>query len=164
MAYEQDNDRIAGELLNLLKGSLARPASGSGINRPQAAADDSTMLNMIKQVLGQTMPPGMRPREQAGKPSAQAGAPLAQPSDTAPDIPVGGWEGLFRRQAQERTAMHERHERERSEMHQRHVQEMESAMGGAGAAYSPAPRRATPTVNPTQVTAARRRLSGTEGL
>jgi len=163
VAYEQDNDRIAGELLNLLKGSVAKPGAAPGISRPQVQADDGTMLNMIKNVLGQTMPPGMRPPAPS-KPAAQQGAPMAQQATVAPEVQVGGWEGLFRRQAQERAAMNERQERERSELHQRHMQEMESAIGGAGVTYAPAPGRAAPAVDPTRAAAARRRLGNVSGM
>jgi hypothetical protein len=68
---------------------------------------------------------------------------------------VGGWEGLFRRQGQEREAMHGRHAREREEMHQRHVQEMESAMGTRSSStavpYGQTVRRGVRTMGPTRM-------------
>jgi len=165
VAYEQDTDRVAGELLNLLKGSLTKP--GGALSRPQPQADDGTMLNMIKDVLKQTLPPGTWPKEQANKPSAPQSAPSAYQSPASSEVAVGGWEDLFRRQGQERDAMHQRHERERTEMHQRHNQELEAAMtGGASggssvaAEYQSGIRRDASTVRPTRMPASRRRIAG----
>jgi hypothetical protein len=163
VAYEQDTDRVAGELLNLLKGTLSKP--GASISRPQPQADDSTMLSMIKDVLKQTLPAGTWPKEQASKPTASQSAPSTyQAPASSGEVAVGGWEGLFRRQGQERDAMHQRHERERAEMHQRHLQELEAAMGGGGATTGagPAPRlrRNAPSARPTRMPSSRRRVAG----
>lgn len=167
MTNEQDTDRMAGELLNLLKGSLGKPPAGPSLGWPQAQAqaDDNSALDIIKNVLKQNLPSGPRPREQAGASSAQqATAAPSQYSPVGQEVQVGGWEGLFRRQGNEREAMHARHEREREEMHQRHVQEMESAMGSAGGgtvSYVQPPRRSASTLGPTRVPTSRRRVSGT---
>lgn len=131
MADERDTDRMAGELLNLLKGSLTKPASGTAAIRPQV--DDNSVLNMIKDILKQNLPSGPKPREQASAPTTQQAYTVpSQYSAAGGEVQVGGWEGLFRRQGSERQIMHERHERERAEMHQRHIQEMEAATGGQG--------------------------------
>jgi hypothetical protein len=158
---EQDTDRMAGELLNLLKGSLGKPSSAPGLGWPQAQADDNSALDIIKNILKQNIPSGPKPREQAAASTTQQGA--VAPTQYAPlgqEVQVGGWEGLFRRQGQEREAMHVRHERERAEMHQRHVQEMESAMGAGGGGTvvsSQRPRRTASTLGPTRVPTTRRR-------
>jgi hypothetical protein len=165
VAYEQDTDRVAGELLNLLKGSLTKP--GGALSRPQPQADDGTMLNMIKDVLKQTLPPGTLPKQRPTKPSAPQSVPSAYQSPASSEVAVGGWEGLFRRQGQERDAMHQRHERERTEMHQRHNQELGAAMtggtsGGSGIAaeYPSGIRREAPAIRPTRMPTSRRGIAG----
>ena len=166
MTNEQDTDRMAGELLNLLKGSLGKPSAGPTLGWPQAQAqtDDKSALDVIKNILKQNLPSGPKPREQVGASTAQAPLASSQYAPLGQEVQVGGWEGLFRRQGQERETMHTRHERERAEMHQRHMQEMESAMGSAGGgtvSYVQPPRRSASTLGPTRVPTSRRRVSGT---
>ena len=152
MSSERDTDRMAGELLNLLKGSLTKPVAGTGVPRPQAQPEESSMLNTIKDFLNQSLP-GTKP---IAKPTASTpvGAGASQ-SSAGSEVVVGGWEGLFRRQGQERELMHQRHERERTEMHQRHGQEMESALGGQSGAipvpYGHTVRRSARPMGPTRM-------------
>ncbi len=161
MASEQDTDRMAGELLNLLKGSIGKPTPGP-TSRPQA--DDNTTLNMIKDILKQNLPSGPKPREQATAPKPQAPVASPQYGAASGEVQAGGWEGLFRRQGSERDSMHERHERERAELHQRHIREMEAAMTGQGAAQvaaQPTQRRSVHSAAPTQIPITLRHVSGT---
>ena len=152
MSSRRDTDRMAGELLNLLKGSLTKPVAGTGVSRPQAQPDEGSMLNTIKDFLNQSLP-GTKP---IPRPTASTPVGAATPQTSAgAEVVVGGWEGLFRRQGQERDLMHQRHERERAEMHQRQLQEMESALGGqvSGAAvpYGRTVRRTARPMGPTQL-------------
>ncbi len=166
MADERDTDRLAGELLNLLKGSLTKPAPGTTA-KPQAQVDDNSMLSTIKDFLNQSLP-GTKPREQAGSQSTAQAPTYSQSSAAGSEVQVGGWEGLFRRQAQERGTMHERQERERGEMHQRHLQEMEAAMRGVGTGttvrYGESVAQNIQGVPPRRVQATRRRVVGPGGM
>ena len=154
MANERDTDRLAGDLMKQLLGSLNKPAPGIGAARPQPQVDENSMLETIKGFLNQSLP-GTKEREKPSAPAApQVGSSAYQSSASGEEV-VGGWEGLFRRQGQEREAMHGRHAREREEMHQRHVQEMESAMGGRSSAtpvpYGHTVRRSARTMGPTRM-------------
>jgi len=153
---------MAGDLMKALLGSLNKPVAGTG--QPQSApqVDESSMLDTIKGFLNQSLP-GTKEREKPSAPAAPQVTPNAyQSSMTAGEM--GGWEGLFRRQGQEREAMHGRHERERAEMHQRHVQELEASMGGqaavSGVGYGSTMRRDAPTIGPTRVPPGRGRIRG----
>ena len=138
MAEERDTDRIAGELLNMLKGSLARPGSGV-LSRPQSSSDDNSMLNMIKDVLKQQLPGGMRPREDAGTSAAPGGgATSVQAPLTAGNVVVD-WTGMYRRQESERESMYSRQSREREELRQRQMGEMD-AFAGIRKVARPSPR------------------------
>jgi hypothetical protein len=125
MADERDTDRLAGALMNALLGSMAKPMAGLGQSGPQV--DQGSMLNTIKDFLN-------KERE---KPEAQSQAAVTPVA--AGGVEAGGWEGLFRRQAQERAAMYQHHQQEREEMHQRHLQEMEAALQGGGTGGTVAP-------------------------
>jgi len=129
MANQGDPDRIAGDLLNLLKGSISGPGAGMAGGRPQAAADDSAVLGMIKNVLKQNLPPGMAfPGQPAGTGAAQAAGTPRSPAAGAVTAYVD-WVGMYRRQDEERRALFLRQSRERDETQKRHVQEMESFAG-----------------------------------
>jgi len=155
VANERDTDRLAGDLMKQLLGSLNKPAPGTGAVRPQPQVDENSMLETIKGFLNQSLP-GTKEREKPSAPAApQVGSSAYQSSASGEEVVVGGWEGLFRRQGQEREAMHGRHAREREEMHQRHVQEMESAMGirssSTAVPYGQTVRRGVRTMGPTRL-------------
>jgi hypothetical protein len=136
VADERETDRLAGELLDVLKGSLARPG---GLGRPQPSSDDNSMLSMIKDVLKQQLPGGARPREEAGTTAAQGGGATAFHAPvTAGNVAVD-WTGMYRRQEAERESMYARQEREREELQRRQVGEME-AFAGIRTVTSPAVR------------------------
>jgi len=155
MAEQNHTDRLAGGLMKQLPGSLNKPAPGTGTVRPQPQVDEKSMLETIKGFLTQSLP-GTKEREKPSAPAAsQAGSNVYQSSAAGEEVVAGGWEGLFRRQGQEREAMHGRHAREREEMHERHVQEMESAMGGRSGStavpYGHTARRSARTMGPTRM-------------
>jgi len=161
MADAKDTDRMAGDLLNALLGSLNKPVAGTGHTQPRPQVDESSMLDTIKGFLNQSLP-GTKEREKPNAPAAPQGATAGyQASAAGNEMEIGGWEGLFRRQGREREAMHGRHERERTEMQQRHVQEMEAAMGGrstSGAVnYGQSPGRDSGTFGPTRIPSSRGR-------
>jgi len=128
MAYQGDTDRMAGELLNLLKGSLTKPAPGIGA-RPQAQVDDNSMLSTIKDFLNQSLP-GTKPREEQAAPSAPqwGGSATQTPLSTQSAVEVE-WVPMYLRQEQERQQLYARHVRERDEIQKRHLKEMESFAG-----------------------------------
>ena len=141
MANENDTDRMAGDLLNLLKGSLAKPVPGTGASRPLAQPDEGSMLNTIKDFLNQSLP--------GTKPIAKPGAPASMPAGTAASQSLAAslamqpvdWETMYRRQEQERESMYGRQVREREDMRKRHEQEMVTMVG-------PKPTEASPYVRP----------------
>lgn len=149
MADEKDTDRLAGTLMNALLGSMANPMAGLGQAGPQV--DQGSVFNTIKDFLN----------KERDKPEAQSQT-LATPV-AAGGVEAGGWEGLFRRQAQERAAMHQHHQQEREELHQRQLQEMETAMrgGSAGSIAPPAAAPRTRTPRPARPTASPRRIRRT---
>ncbi len=133
MASERDTDRLASELLGALMGSLTKPMAGTGQAQSRPQVDEGSMLNTIKDFLTQSLP-GTKEQVKPGAPAAaQAGTPGSQTWGVAQGTGMGGWEAIFRRQGQERETMHERHDREREDMEKRHRDEMETAMGSAGA-------------------------------
>lgn len=159
MANERDTDRMAGDLMKALLGSLNKPVAGTGQTAPTPQVDEKSMLDTIKGFLNQSLP-GTKDREKPGSPSA----PIAQQTPIAPvDAESAGWEGMFRRQGLEREAMHARHERERAEMHQRHLQEVEASTRGQGSvsARQGLPRQRNEHVaGPSRLTPGRGRMRG----
>lgn len=162
MANDRDTDRMAGDLMKALLGSLNKPAAGTG--QPQSApqVDENSMLDTIKGFLNQSLP-GTKEREKPNAPAAPHVNPVVYQSAATAGL-TGGWERLFRRQGQEREAMHGRHERERAEMHQRHVQELEASVRGlsslGGVGYGSTTRRNAPTIGPTRVPPGRGHIRG----
>ena len=77
MGNENDTDRLAGELLGALMGSLTKPMAGTGRPQSQPQVDQGSMLNTIKDFLNQSLP-GTKPQGQPSAPSpAQTGAPAS---------------------------------------------------------------------------------------
>lgn len=162
MPYERNTDRMAGALLQALMGSMSNPLNSAGI-RPQV--DEGSMLNTIKDFLSQSMP-GAKGKEDQSTPTASEGSWSGSGTSAAGEVQVGGWEGLFRRQGQERDAMHVRHVREREEMNQRHVKEMEAATSGqtSSAATREVVRPQPRTLRSSSSASTRRRVRGTGGF
>lgn len=137
MASQGDADRIAGELLSLLKGSVAKPGTGVAGSGPQTPPEDNAMLGMIKNVLKQSLPSGARPGQQGSTPPAQPSAPVAAAGAMGTANAYVDWVGMYLRQEEERRAMHVRQSRERDETVQRQLREMESFAGISKVATAP---------------------------
>ena len=155
MAYENDTDRMAGDLLNRLKESLSKPLPGTATSRSQAQPDEGSMLNTIKDFLNQSLP-GTKPipRPTASTP---VGAAVSQPLGPAAAAPPVDWESMYRRQERERETMYGRQVREREDMRTRHEQEMVTMVG-------PKPVEAAPYFRPAPAAAAPKPSSRTAGI
>jgi len=133
MAEQKDTDRIAGQLLDLLKGKI--PGTGFAGGTTQPDTDDNTLLDMIKDVLRRTMPPVQFPRQKPESvPAPQHGSTQAQfPATPTYTTAAAGvtdeWEVMKELHEREREDMRTRHEREREDM--RHRQELEMEAVGA---------------------------------
>ena len=151
MADERDTDRLAGDLMKQLLGSLNKPAPGIGSARPQAQVDENSMLETIKGFLNQSLP-GTKEREKPSAPAAaQAGSLGSQPSTDVHGTGEVRWTVMYRRQEREREAMYARQTQEREAMHKRQEQEMEALAGVRRTSDS-----ATPYVKPAYEQAAQR--------
>lgn len=129
MAGEKDTDRMAGDLMKALLGSLKKPVAGPGQTQSTPQVDESSMLDTIKGFLNQSLP-GTKEREKPNAPAAPQGAPItAQPAVQGAGGGVVDWETMYRRQEREREAMYGRQLSERQFMHQRHEKEMEELAG-----------------------------------
>jgi len=129
MAGEKDTDRMAGDLMKALLGSLKKPVAGPGQTQSTPQVDESSMLDTIKGFLNQSLP-GTKEREKPNAPAAPQGAPItAQPAVQGAGGGVVDWETMYRRQEREREAMYGRQLSERQFMHQRHEKEMEELTG-----------------------------------
>jgi len=129
MARQNDTDRLAGDLMKQLLGSLNKPAPGTGAVRPQAQVDENSMLETIKGFLNQSLP-GTKEREKPSAPTAsQTGSAGSQPSADAAGMGEVRWTVMYRRQEREREAMYARQTQEREDMHKRQEQEMEALAG-----------------------------------
>lgn len=122
MAGARDTDRMAGDLLKAVLGSMNKPAGG-GQTQPQPQVDERSMLSTIKDFLGQSMP--------GAKEQAKPGIAAAQQATTATTgwMPEAAWQQLYLRQEQEREAMYARQAREVEDVKQRHKREMETLAG-----------------------------------
>ena len=129
MANERDTDRLAGDLMKQLLGSLNKPAPGTGSVRPQAQVDENSMLETIKGFLNQSLP-GTKEREKPSAPAvAQTGSVGSQPSTDVAGTGEVRWTVMYRRQEREREAMYARQTQEREDMQKRQEQEMEALAG-----------------------------------
>jgi hypothetical protein len=129
MARQNDTDRLAGDLMKQLLGSLNKPAPGIGSARPQAQVDENSMLETIKGFLNQSLP-GTKEREKPGAPVAsQPGSVESQLSSDVAGTGEVRWTVMYRRQEREREAMYARQTQEREAMHKRQEQEMEALAG-----------------------------------
>jgi hypothetical protein len=143
MADARDTDRMAGDLLKAVLGSMNKPAVG-GQARPQA--DERSMLSTIKDFLGQSTPGAKEQAKPAATPTPQTTTP------TMGWLPESAWKEMYLRQEQERNAMYSRQAQEVEDVNRRHKREMEGLAGMQPApekterepALRPLPRRREP--------------------
>jgi len=129
MADGQDTDRMAGDLMKALLGSLNKPVAGTGQTGPTPQVDEKSMMDTIKGFLNQSLP-GTKEREKPSAPAVPLGTPyVSQYPQSVSGTHEVDWESMYRRQEREREAMYGRQLTEREGMQQRHKKEMETLAG-----------------------------------
>jgi len=144
MADKKATDRLASDLLAVLREAFSKPLPGTAQTQPQPQVDEDSLLDSIKEFLTQSLPGTKDEEEQAAPAAPQVTSAEPQPSVAIEEIenekpayeggsePVsavvgpedeGDWEAMLRRHEVEREEMQWRHEQEREEMHHRHEQE-----------------------------------------
>lgn len=145
MASERDTDRLAGDLLQALMGTMNKPVPSTRSVRQRPQVDERSMLSTIKDFLNQSIP-GMKERdEQSSSAASHFGAGGAPTPAAVGGRPPVQWQDMYRRQEKEREAMYGRQSRELDEMRARHVVEMETL---AGIRRTPVREETRPYVRP----------------